>query len=87
MNSWEAMALIKFLLQEVKVALSESDNSQDLSLAKEVAEYFQVGPAKANKIIEEVVKAVQDWRKEANTLGLSINEQERMASAFRIDKS
>lgn len=64
--------------------ISDTDNSQDLSLAKEVAEYFRIKPDKADKIIHEIITAVKNWRKEANMLGLSEKEQNRMQSAFRI---
>lgn len=68
----------------LKLNISETDNSQDLTLAKEVAEYFRVKPKKADEIIQEVIKVVKNWRKEATLLNLSAREQERMASAFRV---
>lgn len=68
----------------LKLNISEADNTQDLMLAKEVAEYFRIKPKRANKIIQEVVKAVKNWRKEACSLGISKREQDRMANAFRI---
>jgi len=68
----------------LKLNISETDNSQDLNLAKEVAEYFRVSPGKADKIIQEVMKAVKDWRKEAKLLEISSYEQDRMAGAFRV---
>jgi serine/threonine-protein kinase HipA len=67
----------------LKLNISESDNSQDLLLAKEVAQYFRIKPDKANQIIHEVVKVVTDWRKEASSLGISIREQDHMEGAFR----
>lgn len=70
----------------LKLNISETDNSQDLTLAKEVAEYFRIKPHKADKIIEEVTKIVKNWRTEASTLGLSKREQDHMASAFRVNK-
>ena len=68
----------------LKLNISESDNAQSLELAKDVAEYFRVKPARADEIIQLVTTAVQDWRKIATTLKISSGEQERMASAFRI---
>lgn len=68
----------------LKLNISETDNSQDLTLAKQVAEYFYVKPARADEIIKEVIKVVKTWRKEANELGLSITEQNRMERAFRL---
>lgn len=68
----------------LKLNISESDNSQDLSLVKEVAEYFRVDPNKADKIIQQVLTAVKRWREEANYMGISLKEQNRMSQAFRI---
>ncbi len=70
----------------LKLNISESDNSQDLFLAKEVAEYFRVRSSNADKIIRDIVKVVRDWRKEATFLGISTREQEHMARAFRVAK-
>lgn len=68
----------------LKLNISESDNSQDLSLAREVAKYFRVKPNNATKIIQEIVKVVKNWHKEAKALGIAKKEQDRMASAFRV---
>lgn len=68
----------------LKLNVSESDNSQDLELAKEVAKYFRIKPSDANKIIKDVVKAVKNWREVATSLGISSSEQDRMANAFRV---
>ena len=70
----------------LKLNISESDNAQDLNLAKEVAEYFRIKPDRANEIISEVIDAVKNWQKEATAIGISTSEQERMARAFRIIK-
>lgn len=68
----------------LKLNISNSDNSQNLELAKEVAEHFRVKSDKANDIIQETVKAVKNWRNEADILSIPKREQEKMASAFRI---
>ena len=68
----------------LKLNISESDNSQDLELAREVAEYFRIPLNKANKIIKEVTRAVKCWQKEAAAIGISVGEQDRMKRAFRI---
>ena len=68
----------------LKLNISESDNSQDLDLAKEVAEYFRVKSARAAEIIQEVVKVVKNWRKEASYLDISEKEQDKMERAFRV---
>jgi serine/threonine-protein kinase HipA len=49
-----------------------------------LASSFRVGPGRADEIIEEVSGAVRRWRSEAKAAGLSREEQERMARAFRI---
>lgn len=51
-----------------------------------VAEYFWIKPHRADKIINEVVASVKNWQKEANAIGISALEQERMSRAFRIVK-
>jgi len=68
----------------LKLNISESDNSQDIALAKEVAEYFRINSDKANKIINETFKAISNWRNVANTLGISMREQNQMQTAFRL---
>lgn len=68
----------------LKLNISQTDNAQDLELAKEVADYFRVTPKKANKIIQEVVQAVRNWHKVASLLGISKNERDVMQNAFRV---
>lgn len=68
----------------LKLNISESDNAQDLFLAREVAKYFRIKTERADEIIKEVVKATKHWRNEAKKLGISTSEQEKMARAFRI---
>jgi serine/threonine-protein kinase HipA len=62
--------------------ISETDNAQDLSLARDVAKYFRLDARRANAVIDEVTGAVRTWRQEATTAGISRAEQERMAPAF-----
>jgi serine/threonine-protein kinase HipA len=68
----------------LKLNISETDNSQDLTLAKQVADYFRIKPQRADKIIQDVFLAVKNWRREAGALGIAVTEQNHMASAFRI---
>jgi len=63
-------------------AINEDDATASLSLAMDVAEYFELDSKKAKRIATEVGKAVSQWRNEAAHLGLSKSEVERMASAF-----
>lgn len=64
--------------------ISETDNAQDLSLVREVAKHFRVKAPRGQVIIDEVLKAVRQWRKEATAVGLSRSEQQAMAPAFRL---
>lgn len=56
--------------QGLKLNIFESDNSQDLELAKEVAEYFRINQTRINKIIQEVIYATKTDEKKQNQLGL-----------------
>lgn len=67
--------------------ISETDNSLELDLAREVAESFRLNKKQAEKIIEEVIKAVSQWRTLATSLQISKEEQEAMAGAFIAQKN
>lgn len=64
--------------------ISETDNAQDLSLVRDVADHFRIKPKRADEVIGEVVSAVRSWRTEAGTAGLGKAAQDRMARAFRL---
>lgn len=68
----------------LKLNISETDNSQDLKLAKEAAEYFRVKAARADQLISAIVISVKNWRSISKYAGISSNDQDRMAAAFRI---
>lgn len=63
-------------------AINEDDCTAALSLAMEVATYFELSSAKAGKIAAQVAKAVLQWRLEATRHGITRSEISRMASAF-----
>ena len=63
-------------------AINEDDTTASLSLAMEVAGYFELDNAEARDIAAQVGKAVSNWRDEAAGQGISRNEIDRMASAF-----
>ncbi len=71
----------------LKLNISDVDNTQDLELAMEVADFFRVNSKRALQIIYEVVEAVKTWRVLARSLGISSAEQESMERAFRIAES
>jgi serine/threonine-protein kinase HipA len=64
--------------------ISEADNSIDLDLARSVAPYFRISPARAKEIISQINEAVSDWRRTASELGISRTEQNDMANAFEV---
>lgn len=64
--------------------ISEADNSLSLDLARDVSDYFRLDNAGADKITEQVTRAVARWRDEAEVLGIARNEQERMQRAFKV---
>lgn len=64
--------------------INEKDNSQDIGLALEVAEYFRLKRSRAKEIIYEVITLVKTWRKEARLLKITTSEQDYMEHAFRI---
>ena len=64
--------------------ISETDNTLDLDLAKEVAPYFRLKSGQAKSIIGDVITAVKGWRTEARAVGIRNEEQDRIAPAFEI---
>lgn len=68
----------------LKLNISDVDNAQDLGLAKEVAPYFRIDAKQADKIIRDIIKVVQQWRREAKKMGISPSEQDFMENAFRV---
>jgi serine/threonine-protein kinase HipA len=63
-------------------AINEEDTTASLSLAMEVAGYFELDDGLAREIAAEVAKATLKWRDEALQHGISKQEIDRMASAF-----
>ncbi len=63
--------------------ISEDDNSPDLNLAREVAEYFRIKTKESDKIIAHITSVVKRWRAVATETGISKSEQELMSNAFR----
>ena len=73
----------RFLMDRREAQLAREQGRKERQLLE--SDYLLgVYSEKANKIIQEVVSAVKGWRKEANSLGISAKEQDRMARAFRI---
>jgi len=66
----------------LSINISEDDNSLDLDLAREVAEYFRIAAAKSDQVISQITSVVKEWRSIANYFGISRSEQEIMSGAF-----
>lgn len=62
--------------------ISETDNSLDLDLAREVAASFRLNKKQADDIIKEITKVVSQWRTVATSSQISREEQEAMSGAF-----
>jgi serine/threonine-protein kinase HipA len=62
--------------------ISLDDNSLDLDLALEVAEYFRLTKEGALKIIEDINNSVTNWKSVANKHQLPRSEQEIMSKVF-----
>jgi len=62
--------------------ISIDDNSLDLDLALEVAEYFRLTDEEAIRIIEVIRRSVKSWKSVANKYQLPRSEQELMAKVF-----
>ena len=62
--------------------IDEADNSLSLELVRSVAKHFLVKDDDVAPRIERMCAVVARWKAEAKTLGISRDEQERMAPAF-----
>lgn len=62
--------------------ISLTDNSLDLELAMEVRSFFRLTDKRASEIIERVKREVRNWKRIAENVGISRQEQEMMSLAF-----
>ena len=62
--------------------ISPDDNSLDLDLCLEVADYFRITKDNALKKIADIKSSVKNWRNVANKYKLPKSEQELMAKVF-----
>lgn len=63
-------------------AIDLDDGTASLGLALSVARYYELSDDEARAIISEVGRVVATWRREAERLGLTPTEINRMTSAF-----
>ena len=68
----------------LRLNISETDNSQDIELLREVAPYFHLSTRETETILSEVIHAVEKWRSVATTLGISSQQQDLFETAFRL---
>jgi serine/threonine-protein kinase HipA len=68
----------------LKLNISDTDNSQNLALTKQVAPFFRLNEENADRIIDEVTNAVKQWQTVATQLKISSTEQDHMRRAFRL---
>jgi len=64
--------------------ITDGDNSLNYELAMEVIDFFQLSNFQAQLIKDEVLTSVAQWRSVADSINISRNEQQNMASAFNI---
>ena len=60
------------------------NNALDFELAKSVGQFFQLNEDQMDKILNEIVLIIVDWRILASKLGISRADQETMSPAFRL---
>ena len=66
--------------------ISETDNSLELELAREVAPYFRISTKRMEEIIDTVKRSIGKWSVLAEKLGISKRERDVMAKAFRYEE-
>ena len=65
--------------------ISEKENDLDLDLVREVAPYFRISTKRTKEIIGGITKAVGSWKVLAEKQGISKQEREVMANAFKYE--
>ncbi|WP_420386362.1 type II toxin-antitoxin system HipA family toxin [Roseivirga sp.] len=68
----------------LKLNVSENENAIDFDLALEVAPYFGLKEKESLEIINGTKRVVSNWRVLAEETGISRNEMELKANAFRL---
>ena len=70
--------------QGLSLNIDTDNNALDFDLAKSVGEFFMLDIDTMDKILAVVKSVVSDWRKYANSIGISKTEQEMMSPAFKF---
>ena len=66
--------------------ISENSNELNISVVMSTASYYQVKVDTANKILEEMLQEITNWRAIAKKFGISNSEIELTKRAFRLVK-
>ena len=64
--------------------ISENSNEQDIAVVMSTASYYQIKVDTANKILEEMLREIANWKTIAKKLGISNSEIELTKRAFRL---
>ena len=64
--------------------ISENSNELDISVVMSTASYYQVNVDTANRILEEMLQEITNWRAIAKKFGISNSEIELTKRAFRL---
>ena len=64
--------------------ISENSNELDISVVMSTASYYQVKVDTANRILEEMLQEITNWRAIAKKFGISNSEIELTKRAFRL---
>lgn len=64
--------------------ITDDDNRLDYGLAMDVIEFFQLKKSNAERIKNDVLNSVSQWKKVATNIGISRGEQQLLESAFNV---
>jgi serine/threonine-protein kinase HipA len=67
---------------ELTLAINEVETACDVSVAMEASRDYGLAAQQASRVLDDVRRAVQNWRDEANRFHIPKAEQDLMASAF-----
>ncbi len=70
----------------LRLNISETDNSLDLDLAREVAPHFRVTDSRREEIIKQITTVASKWDTKAGKYGVSKTEIDLMARAFKSNQ-
>lgn len=66
--------------------IDDRDNSASFDLTLEVGDYFGLVKDDMRAVVTDLVNSISTWRDEALRIGISVEEINRMATAFEHDE-